>query len=145
MRAKTFRATAAAALALTGSAKMLSGLGSAKLLETADPIFGVTLRMVLLLTGIVECLVAVFCLLDRHEAIAIPLVAWLAASFLAYRLGLWWIGWHRPCPCLGTLTDALGLSPAWASNAMKLVAVYLLAGSYALLFCRREPSPAGGS
>ena len=50
------------------------------------------------------------------------------------RFGLWWMGWHKPCNCLGNLTDALHLSPQTADNIMKVVLAYLLIGSYGLLF-----------
>jgi hypothetical protein len=52
---------------------------------------------------------------------------------LVYRLGLWWMDWHRPCNCLGNLTDALHISPQAADNVMKVLLAYLLIGSYALL------------
>jgi len=53
----------------------------------------------------------------------------LATNFVVYRVGLWWIGWHRPCGCLGNLTDLLGISPHTADTIMKLVLAYLLAGT----------------
>jgi hypothetical protein len=62
------------------------------------------------------------------------LVAWLATSLLAYRIGLVAVGYHRPCPCLGNLTDALHIPPQIADTAMKIILAYLLIGSYATLF-----------
>lgn len=70
---------------------------------------------------------------SRHQRLATLLVAWLATNFLVYRLGLWWMGWHKPCGCMGSLTSALHLSEQAADNIMKGVLAYLLLGSYGLL------------
>ena len=43
------------------------------------------------------------------------------------------MGWHKPCGCLGNLTDALGISPETADTVAKVLLAYLLIGSYALL------------
>jgi len=56
---------------------------------------------------------------------------------VVYRLGLWWMHWHRPCSCLGNLTDALHISPQVADNVMKVLLAYLLIGSYGLLIWKR--------
>jgi hypothetical protein len=61
-------------------------------------------------------------------------IAWLATNFFVYRCGLWWMGWHRPCSCMGNLTDALHIRPEVADNIMKVILAYLLIGSYGLLF-----------
>jgi len=52
------------------------------------------------------------------------------------------MGWHRPCGCLGNLTDLdlLGISPHTADTIMKLVLAYLLVGSYWLLWRSRRRS-----
>jgi hypothetical protein len=61
------------------------------------------------------------------------LIGWLATSFVVYRLGLLWVGYHKPCGCLGSLTEALYLSPEAADASMKVVLAYLVVGSYATL------------
>jgi hypothetical protein len=63
----------------------------------------------------------------------VPVIAWLAANFTVYRLGLYWIGAKLPCGCLGTLTASLGITPHTANLWMKGVLLYLLAGSGLLL------------
>jgi hypothetical protein len=45
-----------------------------------------------------------------------------------------WVGWHKPCSCLGNLTDALHIPPQTADTAMKIILAYLLIGSYGNLF-----------
>jgi hypothetical protein len=56
--------------------------------------------------------------------------------FLVYRLGLILVHYHKPCSCLGHLSDALHISPNAVNIAMKIVLEYLLLGSFAMLFWR---------
>jgi len=119
--------------AITGLAKVFSATGSARALDVADPIIGIPFRHLLLAVGLLELFIAFFCLFTDKRQFSLLAVAWLATNFVVYRVGLWWIGWHRPCGCLGNLTDLLGISPHTADTIMKIVLVYLLVGSYGLL------------
>jgi hypothetical protein len=42
--------------------------------------------------------------------------------------------YHKPCPCLGNLTDALHISPQTDNPLVKIILGYLLIGSYTTLF-----------
>ena len=86
------------------------------------------------IAGIIELAVAYICLFTKNISLQAGLVAVLSTNFLLYRFGLWLVGWHSPCLCLGNLTDALHISPETADTAMKIVLAYLLIGSYATLF-----------
>jgi hypothetical protein len=86
--------------------------------------------------GVVELVIAGICLFGKSQKLKLGLIAWLATSFVVYRLGLWWMGWKKPCGCLGNLTDALHLSPQAADSLMKVILAYLLIGSYGLLIWR---------
>lgn len=119
---------------ISGMAKIWSACGNAEILKRLDPIFGIQFGHLMVITGILELAAATLCLLNKSKVIATAVVAWLASGFLTYRLGLWWIGWRRPCSCLGNLTDALHIAPETADTAMKIVLAYLLVGSYATLF-----------
>jgi len=121
-------------LAVTGLAKLWSGLGDSAFLKLVDPIIGLNFGHLMLAVGVVEIVVALLCLLGRWQLLALSLIAWLSSSFLIYRVGLWWMGWKKPCSCLGNLTDALGIAPATADSIMKIVLACLLLGSYWLLF-----------
>jgi hypothetical protein len=144
---RSFTAISGIMLAATGLAKVLSSLGGAKVLAMADPITGLSFAPLMLLVGGLEVVVAGVCIVGRSPKVSLALIAWLATNFVAYRFGLWWIGWKKPCGCLGSLTDALHLSPEAADNLMKIVLAYLLIGSYVLLIrnWRRarpgDPSP----
>jgi len=135
-----FCLTAGTTLAATGLAKALSAIGPARALDVADPLFGIPFRYLLLLVGLAELLVAFFCLFTDKAQFSLLAVAWLSTNFLVYRLGLWFIGWHKPCGCLGNLTDMLHISPTTADNIMKAVLAYLLVGSYAALLWRWKQS-----
>ena len=129
-----FLFSAGAMLVFAGLAKLLSAFGNSSYLTSADPLIGVHSRSLLLAVGGVELVVAGVCFAPRFVTPAHALVAWLAATFLVYRLGLWWIGWHKPCHCLGNLTDALHIAPGVADNVMKGVLAYLLIGSCLVLW-----------
>ena len=131
---KKFLMIAGIILWLTGFAKVWSGLGSARVLEVGDPITGIMFWHLMVFVGTVEIAIALFCFFGNCLKLALLLVAWLSTSFILYRFGLWWIGWSRPCSCLGNLTDALPITQQTAETAMKFVLAYLLIGSYGSLF-----------
>ena len=131
---KRFVLSAGAILTITGVAKIWSAFGSSKLLAVIDPIFSVQFGQLFLGVGAVEIGIALVCFFGKRQALDLMLVAWLSTGFALYRLGLWWMDWHRPCSCLGNLTDALHISPQAADNIMKMVLAYLLIGSCGLLF-----------
>lgn len=133
-RRRWFVFTAGAVLALTGIAKVWSGLGNSKFLGVVDPIIGIKFGQLMLMVGLAEMAIALVCFFNKRQTLALGLVAWLSTSFVIYRLGLLWMGWKKPCSCLGNLTDALHIPPQVADNIMKVVLAYLLIGSYGLLF-----------
>jgi hypothetical protein len=100
---KWFLKVAGSALGLTGLAKAFSAIGSAHALDAADPLIGIPFRQLLLLVALVELFVAFFCLFTDKRQFSLLAVAWLSTNFLVYRLGLWLIGWHHPCACMGSL------------------------------------------
>ncbi len=131
--AKWFVSSAGVILAITGIAKVWSAFGNTKLLAVVDPVLGVQFRHLMLAVAVAELAVAFVCLFTKKTTLSTILVAWLSTNFVVYRLGLWWMDWHRPCNCLGNLTDALHISPQLADNIMKVILAYLLIGGYALL------------
>jgi hypothetical protein len=131
---RRFIVSAGVILSVTGIAKIWSSLGQARILVVPDPFIGIELGHLLSLVGAAEVAIALTCFFSKRELLSIVSVAWLATGFVVYRLGLLWIGWQRPCSCLGNLTDALNISPQKADAAMKIILAYLLLGSYATLF-----------
>ena len=137
MQGKTWRAfflSAGMLLGLTGLAKLVSSTGRAHILLTADPIFHISFRTLFLILGILELAVAAICFLRKRWELPAFLVAALSTNFVLYRLGMVWVGYTRPCPCLGNLTDALHIPPVVADYVLKIILAYLFIGSYAALF-----------
>lgn len=128
-----FIISAGVILAVTGIAKTWSGFGHAKILETVDPIIGISFRHLMVLAGMLELAVASACFFSARQKLQLGLVAWMSSSIVIYRFGLRWINWHRPCNCLGNLTDALHISTQASETAMKVILGFLFFGSYTLI------------
>jgi hypothetical protein len=120
-------------LLITGTAKLTSVFGHARILQVAVPYFGISFRWLFVIAGVLEMIVAGVCLFNDKPRVQAALIAWLATNFMLYRVGLLLIGYHKPCPCLGNLTDVLHLSPEAADNLVKCSLFYLLIGSYATI------------
>jgi hypothetical protein len=141
---RLFVYSAGTLLLFTAAAKLVSSGGDARILQMTDPIVGIRFRNLLWLVGGVELVVAVVCLSRRRLGLQAALVGWFAVNCVVYRLSLLLVGYHRPCPCLGTLTDSLGVSPNVVDNFLKTVLAYLLLGScITLLYVWREGRPGG--
>jgi hypothetical protein len=117
-------------LLVTAVAKCISAAGTARILQNPDPIFGIPFRAVLWIAGGIEIIIALICFFVKRLVVPISLVAWLATAFVFYRIGLVWVGYNKPCPCLGSLTDALHIPPQAADTGMKVILAYLLIGGY---------------
>ena len=126
-----FVCSAGVLLLATGAAKIISATGSARALGSLDPIFGIPFRELFLAVGVIEALVGIGCLSGRDLCLHVKLVAILSANFALYRAGVFLLGWHAPCGCLGNLTAALPVSHQAAEAVMKVVLAYLLVGSCA--------------
>jgi hypothetical protein len=130
---RRFILSAGVILAITGVAKVWTGLGNSKFLTVVDPIIGIKFGQLMLVVGVAEIAIALVCFFSKRQTLALALVAWMSTNFVVYRLGLWGMDWKAPCGCLGNLTDALHISPQTADNIMKVLLAYLLIGSYGLL------------
>jgi hypothetical protein len=140
---RKFLISAGLLLIVTGGAKLLSILGKGHILDLPDPVFGITFRALFLGAGLLEFVIGLECLRPGNAVWRAGLVAWLASSFVVYRLGLIWVGYHGACPCAGTLTGALHISPHAADTIMKIVLLYLLVGSYGCLLLSRWKAARG--
>lgn len=136
-----FLRTAGVLLALAAVAKLVSADGTAKVLDISDPILSFSFRDVFAVVGLVELAIAVFCIVGSQIPIRVGLLVWFSTCLLIYRIGLNVVDFHKPCGCLGGLTDALHISQHGASRAVEIVLAYLLLGSYAsaLWLCAQRP------
>jgi len=126
---------------MTATAKLISSFGTARILQMPDPILAIAFRYVFWAVGSLELGMAAICFLSKRITLQAVLVAWLSTNFVVYRLGLFWVGYLKPCSCLGNLTDALHILPETADTCMKIVLGYLLVGSYATLFTLWKQAP----
>jgi hypothetical protein len=133
-----FLTSAGALLAAAGLGKLSAVSSPARILDAPEPVFGITFRQLLLLVGLGELLIAYLCFFTDKRQLSSVAVAWISTNFLVYRLGTWFTGWQAPCHCMGSLADVLHIAPRTADNMMKAVLVYLLLGSYAMLFWVRR-------
>lgn len=131
---RTFLVSAAMIFGMAGIAKIFSATGSARALDLFDPLIGISFRHLLLMTGLVEFTIALLCLSTVKVRICLLCIAGLSTNFVIYRTGLWLVGWHSPCRCLGNLTEVLTISPEVADLIMKVLLTYLTVGSYWWLY-----------
>jgi hypothetical protein len=127
-----------AILFLTSIAKLVSATGSARVLELPDPLLGISNRHLLWAGGLLETLLMMVLLISSRPVLQLALIAWLGSIFAVYRVGI--LAMAPPkyhCPCLGTVTQKLGLSPAVADQIMLVLLLYLLLGSLVFLLGER--------
>src|SRR5688572_25254873 len=88
----------------------------------------------MVLIGSVEVAIGLGCFVPKTTTTAMVFLAWMVTNFLIYRLSLWWLEWKGSCPCLGSLTENLGISTATADAISSGLLAYLLIVSYSFLF-----------
>lgn len=131
---KSFICSAGILFAITAVSKFISSFGSAGILQASDPILTISFRIVFRIVGSVELVTALFCFFGKPVILQTGLIALLTTNFVVYHLGVILLGYHKPCPCLGNLTDALHISPHTAGTVMEIILTYLLITSYVMLF-----------
>jgi hypothetical protein len=129
-----FFKSSGALILMAGLAKLGSSFGNAHILQMSDPILSLSFRSVFRVVGVIELCIGIICFRHRPSILKASLVAWIATSFVAYRLGLLFVEYRKPCQCLGNLTDGIHISPEIADTIMKTILGYLLVGSYVALW-----------
>ena len=119
---------------ITGAAKLWTAFSKLKILMFPDPLFSIKFGSLLLIVGIIEVVLGVVCFARKRSMVVMMAIAYFATNLLIYRIGVWGVGWKKPCSCLGNLSDALHISPQTADSMMKIILAYLLIGSYVNLF-----------
>ena len=131
---KFFTKSSGILLIFTALAKLFSIIGSARILMEQDPITGLRFRYLLFIVALVELVVGLTCFFSKHAWFSMGLITWLATVFLAYRIVLKLVGYHKPCNCFGNFTDSIHVSPQIADTASQIILAYLLVGGYVTLF-----------
>ena len=132
--ARIYLVSSGCILLCTGVLKILSALTETKVLGLADPMIDfLSNRQVLFFVGCLELVVSRILFSRCSDTVKASLIAWLAATFFVYRLGLWSIDFHAPCACLGRAGDWLRLDPHTVDKFMFVTLVYLAFGSVSIL------------
>jgi len=127
--ARCFIFSAGIVMLITSYAKVITAIGSDQILHEADPIFKLHYRSLLLIIGGLEFIIGLLALFERKWGWSAIAIVWIASCFGIYRVGLSWVGWHKPCSCLGTITDTIHLSPNTVEWILRAVIAYLALGS----------------
>ncbi len=128
----------AGVLVVTATAKFMAAMGTAKILASHDPLLGIAFRYLFVAVGAAEMAVAIVCFFGNRVQLQAELIAFLATNFVLYRLALLAIGYHKPCPCLGNITETIHLGPNAADILLKIVLTFLFIGSYSILLWLRQ-------
>jgi hypothetical protein len=127
-------------LFLAGMAKLLSLSGQSQVLQSHDPVFGISNRSLFLYVGMLEIGLAtgLFMLRQSGRPVSLPL-ALVGMTFLAYKGTLMYTGFTGYCACLGSLTESLGIDQGVASTALLVVAFLIAAtGNLGMILDRRR-------
>jgi hypothetical protein len=122
-----------AVLFFTGAAKIVSAVGNAGILGLDEPVFGLTYRHLFYLSGSIELLIAIGCYLRFKQIAQVITIGWFALCAAIYRLAFHYLGPAHWCPCLGTLTGSLHISPKMTDWLLVGALTYLIAGSMLIL------------
>jgi hypothetical protein len=120
-------------LAATALAKFTSAFGNAKLLDLDDSLLQIPNRLVLHFAALLESIVVWLMLLGRDQKRKLVLVVWISSLFAAYRTGNYLLGQTQLCPCLGSLTEFIPLSPTTVDRTLLATLAYMLGGSLIFL------------
>jgi hypothetical protein len=121
-------------LVFSAASKLVSAVGSARILLEQDPVFGMTNRQLFFLLGFLELAVVFTIVRTPNLKLKLLLLAGLSTNMLLYQAGILWLGLPRPCPCLGNAGAWLRLSPGFVSSVIKGWLAWLLCTSYGSLF-----------
>jgi membrane protein implicated in regulation of membrane protease activity len=94
-----------------------------------------SVRQISVLAALLEILVAVVLIQQRHRKHHPWMLVWLASLFLAYRLGLYLVGYQGSCRCLGNPMSWLPRGGWWLDPLLSGLVVVMLASG---LYCWRE-------
>lgn len=122
--ANIFLATCGIILFLTASAKIISAIGHASILNELDPLLKIQYRYLLYSVSGVELTVVFFLCFGRSHLLKMISIAWLSLCFILYRFASALMG-IKTCPCLGNITDNLPLRHTTINMILMSSLVYM--------------------
>lgn len=129
-------------LVILAASKFVSIWTLTRVHREIDPLLGIAFEYSIGIAALMELSVALAALVSKSAHIQAAWMIWLSGVFCLYRFGLWWIGYSKPCACMGSLTGLLEISPDRADLIAKTVLAYLITGNCAVLaFARASHRP----
>lgn len=110
-------------LFFTGLTEIFCAFSPSQSLNTADPILGILFRYLMLAAGIIQLVIASILLFTKNYKWGFGLTGWFAVNYLAYRVGLWNLGWHHT---LGFTAPVLVVSPPVADAIISTLTLFPL-------------------
>ncbi len=109
---------------MVGAAKWTPGL------RLTDPLVTfLTARQILVSASVIELCVVVFLWRQKADIKKGVAVLWLGFVFLAYRLGLWTVGFKGYCHCLGYWSSWLHIPEARVNTIALWMLAFMLSGA----------------
>lgn len=108
---KWFRLFSSVTLILVGAAKVAEAMQAIPILDSADPVFLISNRKLLMLVAVCEFSVALLLYRQGDSNVSFIALFWLSGCFLVYHFGRALVGAAEPCICLGALMGWIGLTP----------------------------------
>lgn len=126
----------AVSLVAIGVVKLISWLSDHRILDATDPIIGLKYRYIYPPIAVVELAVGLRVMRMRTVSIKsrVLLLTWLGACFACYRTAAYLVGYHGPCPCLGSVFD-LWPVVARKQDSLLIGLIVLLCSQSLLLVC----------
>jgi len=129
-----FVSVGGAVLLGAGLTRVLVLLGRSPMLTEPEPVLGVSLRIAVLLVGVLELGFGLYGLFGRRLRWQLSLMLWLLLNYVVYRVGLVFMGCHPEWTCIGSLSDPLRLGRGTAGFITAYAMPgFLLVGSVVLL------------
>jgi hypothetical protein len=122
-------------------AKLVSAFGEARILLLPDPLLPASNRQVLIGAALVEICVAGYLMYGVSAKLKYFLTGWLASCFILYRVFIWELAPAKPCPCLGTITSQIPISPRIIDFLLKVIIIYMFVGSLYFLTLGQRLNP----
>jgi len=132
-----FLVSAGGILLVTGSAKLVSSLGTDQVLAVTDEIFSIPYWALMRVVGGMELLLLTVLLSCAERRWKLLALASFGSAAVMYRIGTTLLGSDRLCPCLGTLTSNLHVRPNVANSVLFVSACYVAVGSVSFLVFHR--------
>jgi hypothetical protein len=128
-------------LALASALLLINWITPLDAVQPRDPIFLMSLNNLFWIIGVIAIVAALLCFFSERLTLPILLLAWLAANFFIYRIGLLSEGCRSLTGYLGGFAYAFGISAKMANIMADIIFAYFLIGSCVALWAVRQLPP----